>query len=370
MLLYVYDKTITLCGIVEEITSLVWNDKKYTYGTFSMLLPATATNIAILAESRLIVRDDDPDKIAGEILYIRLSKSTNGSEVLEVTGKLLNFWLNDRVITSGNGCFSSTTLKPLQIMRTAVNENCIETSVNRKYPLLSLGYMLEDRTQYILDFVSGQYVTVLTMLAELAEGYDLGYNIAIDIANKTYNFNTYTGKDHTTTSNSPCIFSVEFDNILEQEYTGSIEDVKNMAYIAGDPESRQGATLLEVGSNTTGFERKEMFVNASSIKDDTEQLTLAEYQEALRTAGKIGLQERRKLTSFYSKINTASNSFIYGLDYKLGDKVTCINTAWGLQIDVVITEAQTTYEDGQKEVRLTFGASLPTLYDKLKQFRR
>lgn len=363
MLLYVYDKAITLLGIAERITSLVWTEKKYTYGTFEMLLPVTDENIELMQIGRLIIRDDDPEKLAGEILYKGIKKSVDGSEALEVAGRLLSHWLGDRLVLSP----IVQTTYPYYLIRNVVNNNAIRAvKAARRFPLLAIGSLIVQRQLYQMDYASEANISVLAMCEDIAAAEDLGFNINVDTVVKRFNFNVYTGADHTLGSSSPCIFSVDYENILEQEYTQSVENLKNVAYVMGE-ENATATMPVEVGT-ATGHDRKEVLVNASGVKQ--EELTAGEYEAVLATNGEITLQQYAEALNFYNKINSAAGGFVYGKDYKLGDKVTCINTKWKLTIDAVITEAQTTYEDGQKTIYLTFGDALPTLFEKLKNLTK
>lgn len=363
MLLYVYDKTIKLIGVVERITSLVWTEKKYTYGTFEMLLPVTDENIELMQINKIVIRDDDPDKCAGEILYKGIKKSIDGSEVLEVTGRLLSHWLGDRLVLSS----IVHNTYPHILMRSAVSANGINSTVlARNIPLLQLGEVSTQRVSKTLDYASELNITVLAMCEDIAVAADVGFSISVDTTTRRYNFNVFTGEDHTLISTSPCIFSIEYENILEQEYTQSIENLKNVAYVVGDENATVDMPVV-VGT-AVGFDRKEVLVKASGVKQDA--LTKQEYEAVLATNGEITLQQYSETLNFYNKINSTTSGFVYGKDYKLGDKVTCLNTKWKITIDAVITEAQTTYEDGQKTIYLTFGVALPTLFDKLKNLTK
>ena len=364
MFLYVYDKTITLIGLVEKITSLIWTERKYSFGEFKMLVTADSESIEMLQPGRLIVRDDDQKAIAGEILYRHIKKSVNGSETLEVTGKLLVHWLGNRLRLNA----SAETEKPQALMRNAVYQNAITAGAGseRGFPLLILGEAAEQRTQSAIYYKSEEDQTVLAVCEEIGEAEDTGFYIKIDIPTKQFKFETYTGTDHTQTSNAPCIFSVEFENVLEQEFTQSVEDEKNVAYVFGEEKST-ATRPVRVGS-ISGHARKEVYINASGVKQET--MTDAQYENALQTNGLAALQQCKEKLNFFSKINGEEGGFRYGVDYTLGDKVTCVNTVWGITVDSVITEVQTTYETGQKTVYLTFGEALPTLLKQLKNLKK
>jgi hypothetical protein len=89
----------------------------------------------------------------------------------------------------------------------------------------------------------------------------------------------------------------------------------------------------------------------------------------LATRGESELAHFAETLSFRSKVNTRGN-LRYGEDYDVGDRVTCINRRWGVSIDVRITEAKETFQAGINELEITFGESLPTLADAMRQIAK
>ena len=75
-----------------------------------------------------------------------------------------------------------------------------------------------------------------------------------------------------------------------------------------------------------------------------------------------------KTINFVSTINTNSN-LKFKADFDLGDRITCKEEKWGIQIDARITEVTETYQKGAEEIEATFGDSLPTLVDKIRKVR-
>lgn len=57
------------------------------------------------------------------------------------------------------------------------------------------------------------------------------------------------------------------------------------------------------------------------------------------------------------------------VDFDLGDRITCKEEKWGIQIDARITEVKEIYQKGTEEIEATFGESLPTLVDKIRKVR-
>lgn len=186
-------------------------------------------------------------------------------------------------------------------------------------------------------------------------------------------FTVYAGRNLTAEQsvNPPCVFSPEFDNVTEQEYTNSIENLKSTAYVGG--EDAVPRVVAEVGNGSSGLDREEVFVNAADItkvyrdaSDIEITRTDAEYLACLRERGFSELEQYAETLNFASRINPNAN-LEYRRDFDLGDRVTCLNRRWGIKINVRVTEVTETYQKNGKEIEVTFGESLPTLIARIRQ---
>ena len=88
----------------------------------------------------------------------------------------------------------------------------------------------------------------------------------------------------------------------------------------------------------------------------------------LKTRGGAELENYGKNINFVSTINTNSN-LKFKADFDLGDRITCKETKWGIQIDARITEVTEAYQKGEETIEATFGDSLPTLVDQIRKVR-
>lgn len=175
--------------------------------------------------------------------------------------------------------------------------------------------------------------------------------------------------------NTPCIFSRDFDNVNEQEYTASIENCGNFIYVQGAADDSGSQPIVTVdGEGATGIELDEVFCDATDIarkyqSGETEvTIPLSEYLQMLKTRGETELEGYGKNINFVSTINTNSN-LKFKVDFDLGDRITCKEEKWGIQIDARITEVKEIYQKGTEEIEATFGESLPTLVDKIRKVR-
>lgn len=384
MELRVFDETVEPLGLIDEMASMLWHVKYFDVGTFNLLAPITDNNKRLLIEGNIIVKHDGKREVtdaaggiwrrAAQITYVHITKDENGLEQIEAQGYMLSQWLNKRCISP-------------QIVATATNQSIINTmvknncgsgaSTKRRFPRF---IMLAQETMAgsAVEYANEVYAKLGQEVKARAQAGKLGYDILINERSRQYGFYLYKGKDLTAKNsegNTPCIFSRDFDNVNEQEYTASIENCGNFIYIQGaaDDSGSQPVTTVD-GEGASGLELTEVFCDATDIarkyqSGETEvTIPLNTYLQMLKTRAAAELENYGKIINFVSTINTNSN-LKFKQDFDLGDRITCKETKWGIQIDARITEVTETYQKGAEEIEATFGDSLPTLVDQIRKVR-
>ena len=365
MVIYIYDEELTLQGVIDEMTSFIWIRRYWKEGEFKLLVPFTSINAKLLVKNNLIMKKDDNE--AAQIKYVTITKNALGLEEIEVQGKFITHWLDKRVVM--NQVVASDTAQA--IIERLVEQNALTGS--RAIPLLEMITPKPDLQTELIQYASEPFLPTLLTVSSLAKSYKLGFKIETDTKTKKHVFKVTKGKDLTAdqTENRPCIFSQEFDNIYEQEFVNSIENLKTVCYVGGEEKEGQERIVVEVGA-ATGNERDEFFLSASDITQtymdgETEvTMPLETYVEMLRQRGVEELQSRVETLSFSSKVNVYSN-LKYKTDFDIGDRVTCVDKRWGIRINVIITEITESYQKNRNDIDVTFGESLPTLFDKIKK---
>ena len=374
MELYVYSSEMELQGIVEKIASLIWTRRYWSCGEFKLLVPFTEEHSRMLVKNNIIMKRGDDE--AAQIRYVSITKNSQGLEEIEVQGKFLITWIGKRIIKKQIITNDTTQNILYRIVRENVT-NPADTA--RKIPDVSIATDDEDTESGVIDYTSEQYTNAQLAAETAAKAAKLGIRMRTDARTGAHVFSVYEGRDLTagnTAGNAPCIFSQEFDNIVEQEYTSSVENLKTTAFVGGEEKEGVARKVAEVGGSAAGLAREEVFINATDIvqeyeDDDGEQVTLtdAEYLALLSARGAEELEQYAETLSFGSKINTFAN-LIYRTDYDLGDRVTCVNKRWGIRIDVRITEIAETYQNNVEEIDITFGESLPALLTQIRQITK
>nr|DAO80271.1 MAG TPA: hypothetical protein [Bacteriophage sp.] len=374
MELYVYSSDMELQGIVEKIASLIWTRRYWSCGEFKLLVPFTEEHSRMLVKNNIIMKRGDDE--AAQIRYVSITKNSQGLEEIEVQGKFLIAWIGKRIIKKQIITNDTTQNILYRIVRENVT-NPADTA--RKIPDVSIADDDADTESGVIDYTSEQYTNAQLAAETAAKAAKLGIRMRTDARTGTHVFSVYEGRDLTagnSAGNAPCIFSQEFDNIVEQEYTNSIENLKTTAFVGGEEKEGVARKVAEVGGSAAGLEREEVFINATDIvqeyeDDDGEQVSLTdtEYLALLSARGAEELEQYAETLSFGSKVNTFAN-LIYRTDYDLGDRVTCVNKRWGIRIDVRITEIAETYQNNVEEIDITFGESLPALLTQIRQITK
>ena len=353
MELRVFDKTVQPLGAIDELASLLWHTKYFDVGTFSLLAPITDNNSRLLVEGNLITKHDGKKEVktadggvwrrAAQITYVHITKDENGLEQLEAQGYMLSWWLNKRciypqIVATGTNQY---------LINLMVKNNCGSAAgTKRRFPLLT--FLAQETIDGVaVEYANEVYAQLGQEVKARAQAGKLGYDILLNERERLFGFYLYKGNDLTATNtegNTPCIFSRDFDNVNEQEYTASIENCGNFIYVQGaaDDDGSQPVTTVD-GEGATGLDLVEVFCDATDIARKYQQgetevtIPLNTYIAMLKTRGGAELENYGKNINFVSTINTNSN-LKFKADFDLGDRITCKETKWGIQIDARITE--------------------------------
>lgn len=362
MELKIFNRDLELIGILETFTSLRWVRRYHKAGEFELHCPLTSNTIKLLGKDNIIYIGSDE---AGFINNRQLRIERDGSEKLIVKGKFLTGYISrrinwDKVIFEG---------RAETLMHNLVSRNCINTkNPDRKINNLEIGS--NNNLPYKISY-QNSYGELDVCLESISLSCDYGFKIEFDYIRKKLVFKVYEGVNRTINQSAiaPCLFSRDFENIIKQDYTDSIDNYKNTCLIAGAGEDdlRKKTSI----GNYRGLDRYELFVDARDLSDkekinDVEKIIpWNRYEAMLKQKGNEKLGEYKKVETFDSEINLRSN-IKYKEDFDLGDIVTCYDPKWGVTIDTRVTEIEEVYEEKGMEVKVTFGNNVPTLIDKIK----
>lgn len=345
MELYIYNPAIEQQGVIDGFSSFRWRRRFFEPGEFELHCPASADNVALLAESNIIHRLDRQE--AGIIEGMAVEGTDSGDE-LTITGRMGSSMLEQHIITPTIN-FSGTTEAA---MRKIVSDNAITA---RPISLLTLGALGGFTPTCAFQ---ATYKTMLAVCEALGKSATLGFRARLDVPNKQWIFEVYNGLDKTVTQTARpyVLFSEEFKNINSPKYTLNTMGYKNYAIVGGEGEGT--ARIIVEVDRTNEEPRRELWVDAKDLQKGT--LTDTEYQAQLRQRGLEKLAEAVKAESFEAgAVNTAN--FEYLTDWDLGDIVSF--EKWGILLNQRITEVEEVYENGVTTITPVCGTPLPETLD-------
>lgn len=396
----VLTQDIELVASISNYESLVFENMWHGVGIIELRINRYKKNSDAFQKDRLIIVDDSGDNVY-IILHreVELDESGRITENWLIKGMQLKFVLSDRITlppehTSHDNKSGSAEL----VMKHYVERNAISpTDPNRRIPILVNEDMLNRGSSVVWQ---SRFQNLAEELINISSFTGIGWNVGIDLKNSKWVFRVMEGKDRSIDQdiNSPVIFSPHLGNVSYMKFVDSSLNHKNYAYVAGQGEGVE-RRVLTVGAST-GLNRRELFVDARDIAEETDddvpvQRPLAEIEADLRNRGEQKLSElqqelfleaqvmaRREGVGidsiqgyFITQFQTAERvvmrekaaSFEYGRDWFLGDIVTTQNTDWGYTLNTRITIVREIYEEGGSRLEVVFGNDRPTLIDKIRQ---
>lgn len=373
--IYVYkiddDGTFESIGEINKYTSLMWPDKFNGYATFELNAPVTQENKNLIKQGHIIWCGGDNACI---IEIIQADTDEYGQKVFKVKGRTLEMLLTTRIVWGTYNCVnkpSSTTMYEI------VNDHCVNPSdPNRKIPFLECAE--DEQFGKVVSFqkTGGEVYTALEGIAADAE---IGFDILFRPREKKLIFKVTEGIDRSVLPESSdasnlVIFSTDLEDILSSSYYTNSQDLKTLAYVAGEGEGANRKRIISGDTASKGFARREIYVDArdlqSEIEHDEGETTIVEpedYINMLNDRGTEKLAEHIIAESFEAKMRVIGDiQYRYGIDYSKGDKVLVQDTELGIQVVGKVTEVSENYDD-EYELIITFGYEYPTLAQKVKK---
>ena len=342
--MYVLDENFETLAVFDIYESFIWTDRYNEYGDFEACFSPDDPLLKYMVAYNYIWRRDSEHLMMIKRIEIT-TDPTEGSRAI-VTGESLESILKNRVIDK------QTILKgSLQNgIRTLLYQTIIspQNSDRRISNFVFKNSSNPDITKLTLD---AQYFgeNLYDVVSEICYNEQIGFKVTLNDDNQ-FVFELYKGVDRTYDQDDYpyIIFSPHYENLLNSDYVYDIDNVRNVAYIAGEepdipeePEEGEApeekpkpiitTQLIAMTGSGKGLKRREIFVDGSNLKtyyrdDDgnTVYLSEGEYIPQLEEKGKEQLAEYYAEESFDGQIQ-GDYQWVIGKDYFMGDIVEIEN---------------------------------------------
>ncbi len=346
-----------LLGEIDDYESFQFIRRFYKVGEFELHININKKHTDKLIKNNLIMLGNSINKV-GIIMHRENEVNEYGesTDTFIIKGPTLKGIMDRRLIvpaTSGDG-YDNESGAIETIMKAFVNNNVVNPiDTGRKISQVTIA---EDQQRGSQDAWRSRFEVLSDKLSEIGEYAQIGWDVILDTINSRWVFDVIQGRNLTQSQEllPPVIFNTEFDNIKNQHFIQSILSAYNVGYAGGQGD--EVTRLIQQIGNITGLERVETFLDCSQAADVTE----------LTTQGTQKLNELKETLSFEFSI-IPDNTFIYEIDYDLGDIVTAQSKKWGITMDAQIIELKEIYENTGSALEATFGSNIPTILDKIKR---
>lgn len=347
--LMVLNTNLDAITVVDIYQSFIWTDRYYEYGDFELYAPMSTDLLDQFKQDYYIQRrDSDRLMIIEKIL---IETDTEDGDYITITGRSLESILERRVIW-GQTMVAGYLQDAIEILLDDAIIN--PANPNRKIPNFIFKASTDPRITALK--IDAQYTgdNLYDVIRQLCEERGIGFKITLNDS-KQFVFELYMGTDRSydQTSVPYVVFSPSFDNIISSNYVESKTSLKNVALIAGEGEG--SARKYAASGNTSGLNRRELFVDARDISSDIgdgQTLTSEEYTNLLIQRGKEKLAENIDVVSFEGQMET-SIMYKYGVDFFQGDIVQ-IENEYGHNDKVRVLEVVTSENEEGVSVYPTF----------------
>lgn len=281
--LYVLDENLNAVALIDSYTSLIWTDRFQECGDFELEMSVDLDLLDYIKQDRYLWRQDSEHVMIIEELAFNTDEEKGN--IVTISGRSLESIINRRIVwglmnVTGNLQEQVEEMFDANIINPSKPERKITNFVfeHSDDPLIT---RLQVDTQYTGD-------NIYDVVTNLCVEGEIGFKITLN-NDKQFVFKFYAGIDRSYDQFlNPCVvFSPNFENLVNGEYTADRSTYKNVTLVGGEGEGTE-RRYTAVG-NISGLSRREIFSDARDVSSDisedvTEQFDFTMYSGQVYTA--------------------------------------------------------------------------------------
>jgi hypothetical protein len=363
----VMDTSFQGVGILDVYESLIWTDRFDECGDFEIYTPVNTAMLSLLQKGYYLwsSRSEHLMIIEG----IQTDTDVEDGDKLIVTGRSLESILDRRVVwvqttfsteeptEKDDHYFTDTNLQ--NAVKVLITDAFISPSdPSRKID----NFVFEDSDDEIFVGknalrLEAQYNgdNLYDAITSICQENNIGFQITLN-DNNQFVFKLCSGKNRSYNQNEHnfVIFSPHFDNLANSSYLDSNKTLKNVARVEGEKRGNDTITYWKTVGDTTGLDRREVYVDGTSISHTHGQHTLSDeaYYLLLSEKGEEELANNKKTETLDCEIED-NGMFTFGTDFFLGDVVQVL-TEHGIEGKCRVTEMIQSIGDSEFKFYPTF----------------
>ena len=269
MIIYVWEFSngaFTRAALVDHAKSVIWVKRFNDAGQFELYIPASTEMLELFTGDEIILTRDDSTAVMS-VENVHLETDAEDGDYITVSGRSVECFLGRRIVPKQT-TFQETAAET--VIRSLITQNVINPTVtSRNIALITLG-TAQGYTDVINKQVTGK--NLLDVISSICKEQNYGFEL--QFVNGNFVFNLYKGVDRSydQNTNTFVVFSPEFENLGNTEYSRDKSTLYNAVYVAGEG---QGTNRVIVGvGSTSGLQRRETWVDARNESSETDSGTL------------------------------------------------------------------------------------------------
>ena len=351
MEVYTLDNLWRRVDVIDRFESLIWTERRSSYGDFEMVVQSTPENRNLLKTGLYLAMNESFRVMILE--SVEDTSDADGVSKITLKGRSLEAILENRAARCSLANLATApkwvlTGTPADIAREMFHTICVEGALDEGdiIPFVIEGSIFpEDTIAEPTDEITYEVDPKSLYLAmkELCDAYDLGFRFVRNYDTSQLYFDVYTGNDLTSaqTTLPAVIFSPNLDNLQDTTELSSIAGYKNVALVVS-PVGYEYVYPIGIDPSIAGFDRSVLLVNAEDITDANPVVASAQMVQR----GNEELAKNRRYSAFDGELTPNSN-FKPGRDYNVGDLVE-LRSLTGSANNMQVTE-QIYVSDAQGE---------------------
>lgn len=357
----ILDKNFEQVGLIDNFESFFITRKLYDLTTCEL---NTIKEYLYMFDLGFYIYVDDKNIFEiNEISLNEVSESKNNSGIVIKGVELLNK-LSKKVINKTYN-FENT---PIQDILTILIDNiCINNPDTKR----NINNLRINNTITGTEIISKQitYEPINKIIFDMAKTYNIYTQINYNFENNELYIDFNEGLDRTYNQNinSFAVFSEEFENISNINFTINNEDYYNYLFIAGEGEGEERKTEVLDLRISENEELKELYIDAKDVKTQDENnnpINIETYKKMLLERGREKSEEYKIIYDIQAEILTTSN-LKYKIDFDMGD--LCVLVIGNMYLNIRLTEINEVYENGYFKIEVSLGNLKPTLKEFIKR---
>ncbi|MEX1376490.1 MAG: siphovirus ReqiPepy6 Gp37-like family protein [Eubacteriales bacterium] len=351
MNIQILNNDLSLFGIVTGFESVVFERAFNGKGSFSMKINANNANAKYIKIDKIVYIDEKRIGYIDKVTVDR--KSDKSAEYVTAQGVELKDRLNRLIYPDSNLVNDSYGDEYLEtVVKSLINKNAgYLAAQKRQIPNLVTAADMQRGGR--IDY-SARYKDLSSEIYSLLASQEMGLCCTIDFESAEIIFDVAQGRDLTAAEDEAggIVMSLDTKTALELLDTDDRLSYKNLSVTAGLGEGAE-REILEVGTELSGYERREVFTDARDIETNSE----------LTTRGMQKLSQIAKTRGVAVKMNNAG-AYQIGSDFDLGDYISA--DANGELYNAQVVKLRYTYEKmgyAQCEIVLNFDIDDTLAYD-------